>query len=165
MNLTRPVISVSDRIGSRAQRRNWVIALYAGFAAGCIVYSIAAQFGDRSMRAAGLVVVLMSFGVTAWGFWKLMRRTLINAPNISDADLDERYRERGRDATRRAYMTLGMLTAVVPLYVEIATTAERWTWMRNSTLIADLAWGLFLLALTLPTAIMAWTEPDPIADP
>ena len=164
MTYQRPHIPVSDRIGSRRQRRTWVVTLYGAFVAANLAYAATEHNPSHVLRAVGLAAVLVAFGLGGWAFWMLMRRTLVNAPNISDDDLDERFRDRGRDATRRAYFSLAALTCCVPFYVEVATTAERWPLLRNATLIADLSWALFLLALTLPTAIMAWTEPDPIAD-
>ncbi len=159
MTYERPSIPVDDRVLPKRLRRLQVVALYGSYAAGSAAYA-AGLHREAPFRFIALAVVLGAFAVGAWAFYGLTRRSLINAPNIRDADLDERYRERGRDATRRAYFTLGALCTLVPLYVEIATSAERWTWMRNPTLAVDLAWALFLLALTLPQAIMAWTEPD-----
>jgi hypothetical protein len=41
---------------------------------------------------------------------------------------------------------------------------DAWPAVRNYTVIEALFWGTFLLAISLPSAIIAWTEPDPLAE-
>jgi hypothetical protein len=36
--------------------------------------------------------------------------------------------------------------------------------VRNLTVIEALFWATFLLAISLPSAIIAWTEPDPLPE-
>ncbi|GAC1573252.1 MAG: hypothetical protein NVS3B7_04470 [Candidatus Elarobacter sp.] len=164
MTFERPHLPVDDRIGTRTRRRRQVATLYAGYVVACSILAATSHAPSIAVRITGLVVVVAIFFVAANAFWKLMGRTFVNAPNISDADLDERQRARAYSSLRTAYPVLGILTALVPLYAAVATTAEHWAVLRDPTLVADCAWALFLVAITLPTAILAWTEPDPLVE-
>jgi hypothetical protein len=54
-----------------------------------------------------------------------------------------------------------MFAAVSLLYM---MAGDAWPGLRNFTVIEALFWAIFLLAISLPSAIIAWTEPDPIAE-
>jgi len=90
-----------------------------------------------------------------------MGRTFVNAPNIRDAALDERQRSRRNDALARSYPVIGIFMALCLAYMMIG---DAWPAVRNFTVIEALFWAAFLLAISLPSAIIAWTEPDPLPE-
>jgi hypothetical protein len=157
-------VPVSDDVGSLRTRRRRVVALYGGFAAMCVIYRAAYGHGPLGWRIAGLIGVALAFGCFCYGFFTLLQRTYINAPNIGDYAFDERQRVRRDQAIRRAYPVIGAISGLVPLYAVIAITADKWQVLRDGYVVQCLAWTLFILTMTLPTAIMAWTEPDPLPE-
>lgn len=147
---------------SRASRRRRVVALYGGYVPIVPIYAIARAAHDRTIALVGLAILSICFAAFCYGFYTLMQRTFTNSANVEDEALDERQLERRNRAVFVAFRTLSVVLAVAPLWATIATTAERWTWLRDPSLIAFAAWSVFLLGLTLPTALLAWNEPDPI---
>ncbi len=150
--------------GSRATRRRRVVALYAGFAVFFPTYAIAHAAHDLTSKIGWLAITGIAFGCFCYGFYTLLQRTFINSPNAPDDAVDERQLDRRNRAVFVAYRALAIATAVVPLWLLVATTAERWAWLRDPNLLAFASWGLLLVGITLPTAILAWTEPDPLGD-
>lgn len=149
---------VSDRIGPRRGRRRKVVALYGSYFLIC--GSSAAQTLSHSKPGLIFALVLLLTGVAAaaYGFFGLMGRTFINAPNLRESVLDERQRQRRNDAIQRAFPALGMFSALCLLYAIVTgTMVPAW---RNETVVDALFWAVFLLCVSLPSAIIAWTEPD-----
>ncbi len=150
--------------GSLGTRRRRVIALYAGFAGLFPTYALAHGAHDIVVKLAWLGITGIAFGFFCYGFYTLLQRTFINSPNVSDDAIDERQRDRRNRAVFIAYRALAMSVAIVPFWVLVATTAPQWTWLRDPNLLAFASWALLLAGITLPTAILAWTEPDPLEE-
>jgi MFS family permease len=151
---------VSGQIGSRRRRRGSVVALYGSYVLACASVATA-NFATRPAQVIGLVLLIAGVAAAAYGVFTLLGRTFVNAPNIRDAALDERQRARRNEALVRAYPVIGMFTALSLLYV---MAGDAWPVVRNYTVIEALFWGAFLLAISLPSAIIAWTEPDPLVE-
>ena len=156
--LTRPV---SGRIGSRRRRRWRVVALYGSYVLICASAAIAANLTSPVARTCGAALLIAGVAAAAYGVLTLMGRTFVNAPNICDAALDERQRARRNEALARAYPIVGIFAALCLAYTILG---DAWTPLRNFTVIEAMFWGTFLLAISLPSAIIAWTEPDPIPE-
>ncbi len=156
--MTQPV---SGRIGSRNRRRWSVAALYGSYFLICGSAAIAANLTQPAAHACALILLVAGIAAAIYGVFTLMGRTLVNAPNIRDAALDERQRARRNDALSRAYPAIGIFAAVSLAYLMIG---DAWPSVRNFTVIEALCWGTFLLAISLPSSIIAWTEPDPIPE-
>ncbi len=163
-------LAVSDDYGPRSRRRREVIALYAGYAPIIPIYAVGydglAQHGRASaaLGAVFVIAMLICFAFFAYGFSALLQNTYVNAPNIRDERLDERWLERRNAAVLTAFRALGMILAAAALYAELALSSEHFAWMRNPYLVTWFLWLGAILGMTLPTAIMAWTEPDPMPD-
>ncbi len=152
---------VSGRIGSRRRRRWSVVALYGAYVLICASTVIVANFASRAVQAAGLALLVAGVAAAAYGVFTLLGRTFVNAPNIRDAALDERQRARRNEALVRAYPFVGIFAALGLVYMMIG---DAWPLVRNFTVIEALFWGVFLLAISLPSSIIAWTEPDPLPE-
>ncbi|WP_412026941.1 hypothetical protein [Deinococcus yunweiensis] len=76
-----------------------------------------------------------------------------------DSELDERQRRVRDEAYVNAYRLLCTLFILVRLYVMIGHDAGWWL-PRSSNELQATFWSGLLLASTLPSAILAWTEPD-----
>ena len=94
-----------------------------------------------------------------YGLMTLFTSWVWHAANNPDHDLDERQ-QRVRDrAYLYGYRGLGSAVVVVSVYAGIAFDNAWWlptTWNQVQAVV----WGVLLLAVTLPTAILAWIEPD-----
>jgi MFS family permease len=153
---------VSGRIGSRRRRRWSVVALYGSYVLICASAAITANLTTRPAYAVALALLLAGVAAAGYGVFTLMGRTFVNAPNIRDAALDERQRARRNDALARAYPVIGIFMALCLAYMMICD--DVWPRLRNFTVIEALFWAAFLLAISLPSAIIAWTEPDPLPE-
>ncbi len=152
---------VSDAIGSRTGRRRKVVALYGSYVLICAATATRALVDSTPGRILAGTLLLIGVVAAAYGFFSLMGRTFINAPNIRESALDERQRERRNDAIQRSLPVLGMVSALCLLYAMIVNTlVPAW---QNATVVEALFWAVFLLCVSLPSAIIAWTEPDPPA--
>jgi len=138
-----------------------VVALYGSYVLICASAAIAANLTTRPAHAGALALLLAGVAAAAYGVVTLMGRTFVNAPNIRDAALDERQRSRRNDALARSYPVIGIFMALCLAYMMIG---DAWPAVRNFTVIEALFWAAFLLAISLPSAIIAWTEPDPLPE-
>lgn len=110
-------------------------------------------------------VLLVMFGLTC-----VICMGALSMPNmlgISDGDqalLDERQRSVRNAMYVRAYQILGALLMTIGLYVYIASDSKTW-WLPQSSLeLQAVFWGIWVFVMTLPAALIAWLEPDPLEE-
>jgi len=100
-------------------------------------------------------------------FYTLSQLALPYAEDASGrATMDERQIQVSDRAFYRAYQILSAVFGLWVVYEAIARTNSRgWLW-RPETFdeYQALVWGYLLLSMTLPSAFIAWTEPDPPED-
>lgn len=146
----------------RSGRRTLVVATYAGYAS-----LIAALALGRTMPGFALAA-LPCGAVFVLALWHLVRATRPYSDEMAGTKLpefDERQdMVRGR-ANVRAYQIFSGVATLWIFYQALATDLQRkfpvWlpsTWDEHQVVV----WTTLLLALTLPAAIVAWTEPDPV---
>jgi hypothetical protein len=120
---------------TRAWRRRAVLAAYGGYALTVAIYLV--------------------------GFFALCSRSLgaWSIAHDSDSSLDE-HQQRVRDrAYRPSYWVVALILLLGTAYIQLADSSG-W-WLPSSTEASQgITWTLIFLAMTLPTAIIAWTEPD-----
>lgn len=151
-------LPVSDAIGSRTLRRRKVVALFAGYALmGLTALSIQFEPPPAVRIGIGLIFAIASIACI-WGFFSLLGRTAVNAPNISPLALDERQLARRHEAFSRTQPILGFAIAICAFYAAFAWVVPQ---LRAPGLMAYLLYGLLILGTTLPTAYLAWTEANP----
>jgi hypothetical protein len=94
----------------------------------------------------------------------LLAPHMLGVSDGADELLDERQRQRRNRTYLTAYQILGLLVMFAALYFYIAGTSGTW-WLPKSEYEFNVVfWGTMLLTTTLPTALSAWFEPDPIED-
>jgi hypothetical protein len=156
--MIRRSAAISDRIGSRAMRRAIVVALYGGG----VLYGTIMVFAQPFPRTMPLrvivpVIALAALIATAVGFCALLRPWWVNAPHLDESALDERMIARRNDSVFRAQ---GLMAQIFGLEV----IAWGLFMIRGVPLDPNLAtaflWSNFILAWTLSSAVLAWTEPD-----
>lgn len=139
---------------SQRQRRLLVLGLYGGF--GIFGWSGAAH--SLSLSAGSVAGGCALLGML-WAFWMLATR--VGLPDPSDPNLDERQLQRVYAVGYTAYGALFFLMLGGLVYLFFAQggvltlpyprSGDEWF----GPLLACLFMGM-----TLPTAILAWTEPD-----
>jgi hypothetical protein len=146
---------LSSRVGSRRFRRRLLIATYAAWIAVALIVKVL-SFGP--LPPFWLTQILLWANLIIQGVW-VGRRTIISTPALKDAELDERLVQIRNAAFRTAFRAF----ALVALIGWIAAIAAIQLQPNNEGFLN--AWliffGVALLASTLPTAIVAWREPDP----
>lgn len=144
-------------------RRTLVVATYAGYA--LLVGSLVL---GRTLHPGFGLAAVPSGVVFALALWHLVRATRPYSDEMAGTKLpefDERQdMVRGR-ANVRAYQIFSGVATLWIFYQALATDLRRkfpvWlpsTWDEHQVVV----WTTLLLALTLPAAIVAWTEPDPV---
>jgi hypothetical protein len=151
---------LSDDIGSRTSRRRKVVALYGSYFLICAATAARSLSDSLPGRIIAGALLLAGIAAAAYGFVSLMGRTFVNAPNIRESILDERQRQRRNDAIQRSLPAIGMFSAFCLAYTTISDTLI--PGLRNGAVAEAMFWGIFLLCVSLPSAIIAWTEPDPL---
>jgi uncharacterized membrane protein len=104
-----------------------------------------------------LVLIASTVFQIIWYVW--LGRTYVNAPRLADLELDERLVQVKNRAYRHAYLVFAPVAAIAWL-VSLAAVE----WQRNDQGKVEATVLLFAVAMlggTLPTAIVAWQEPDP----
>lgn len=153
---------VSVRIGRRSRRRRAVIALYVGYPAFVALLWLGSQLrhADASTLALATILPLVaSVAAMLTGGYVLLSRTAINLPNILERMLDERQRLVRDGAYRVAFRIVSGVLLVAALYMFMALSAG-WPLPRSGEAGHAIFWAVFVVTTTLPTAIIAWTEPD-----
>jgi hypothetical protein len=144
---------------TRRSRRGAVLAAYGGYLTMTGIWYLARRVDSLALwlLVIPLALVLMT------GLAVLLTSSVWHAANEPDPHLDERQ-QRVRDrAYLQSYRLLASLTSLAVLYGGLAWDNAWWlpsTWNQVQALV----WGVLLLTLTLPAAVVAWTEPDPPAE-
>jgi uncharacterized membrane protein len=155
-----PKPPISNKVGSRTLRRRVVVAMYGTW----LLVALAATLGVQAQgkwMTAGLIVlaigalITMTLSVTWLG-----RRTYVNSPQLADRELDERLVQIKNQAYRTAFRIFAAYVAVAwPLSLLVLFNNPAGRGATGAILIFA---SLGLLVTTLPTAIVAWREPDPV---
>ena len=141
----------------RNRRRALVIATYLGFIAFVLVTYRGLTAEPRWPSELAATAVLL-FVATAAAFVRLVTAPGYAADTV-DRRLDERQRLVRDRAYRIAYYVLTLLFGAFSLAVMYtAGSDDSWTSVRSAALL--LPWLTFLPG-SLPTAVVAWTEPEP----
>ncbi len=151
---------LSSRVGSRLLRRRVVIAMYGSWL--LIPLGFVLSFQARGSNLKHAIVDALALGavaiVTVSWIW-LGRRTYVNSPQLPDSELDERLLQVKNQAYRTAYRIFGALVLIAwPLSLLLLVNDPGGNGITTALLIFG---GVALLMTTLPTAIVAWREPDP----
>jgi hypothetical protein len=146
---------LSSRVGSRRFRRRLVIATYTGW---IVVAAIVKMLSYGPVRPFWLPMIMVATNIIIQAIW-VGRRTIISTPALADAELDERLVQTRNAAFRTAFRVFAGIT-LIGWIVSIAAIQLQPNdqGFLNAFLIFI---GVALLATTLPTAIVAWREPDP----
>jgi uncharacterized membrane protein len=153
-----PKPPVSNKVGSRSLRRKVVVAMYGSW----LLAALSAMLGDaqgQTMESGfGAVAIGGLLTMSVLLLW-LSRRTYVNAPQIADRELDERLVQIKNHAYRNAFKIFTAFVVVAwPLSLFLLFDQPNSHGITRAFAIFG-AVGLF--ASTLPTAVVAWREPDP----
>ncbi len=138
--------------------RRWtVVAVYVSYA--LLMAGMGAGATVLGPVPAAILSVLAGTGLIA-SLWLLFANTrLWHWGNAPDKDLDERQVQVRNLAYRYAYM--GVATLLMCWMMYMAFAVDKGLWLPKSYEQASaLVWGVMLLCLTLPSAILAWTEKE-----
>jgi hypothetical protein len=147
---------LSNRVGSRRFRRRMLVATYSAWIAVAVIVKVL-SFGP--LPPFSLTMILVAANVIIQGVW-VGRRTIISTPTLVDAELDERLVQIRNAAFRTAFRVfagvalIGWIVAMEAMQLQPNDAGRLNAWL--------IFFGVALLANTLPTAIVAWREPDPI---
>lgn len=145
------------RVGTRRNRRRVMLGMYGAWlliAASVTLWSLSSPRWFWSME---LVLLATTIFQLVWFVW--LGRTYVNAPRLADGELDERLLQVKNQAYRRAYLVLAPVAVIAWL---LSLAALDWQPNDHGKVVATvLVFAVALLAGTLPTAIVAWQEPDP----
>lgn len=143
-----------DRIGSRRSRQRLVVGAYGGW---LLVALLSKLFSPPDSIFPLIPLLPLANAVAALIF--LNRRTFINREVLAgDSGLDERLVQNRNRAFRVAFQVFAPVALIAWLLT--AVLLQRDTHGLNDAFLIYL--GVALLGTTLPTAIWAWREPDPV---
>jgi hypothetical protein len=137
----------------RRARRAVVATCYLGYVAMIACWAVLPQ----PLRWF-LVVPLALACVLAMGL--LLIPYVLGISDGPDKLLDERQIHRRNETYLNAYRGLGALVVLGSAYATLAAGNDR-LWAPSTSQTQAIAYGTLLVALTLPTAIGSWAEPDP----
>jgi hypothetical protein len=154
-----PKPPLSNRVGSRTLRRRVVIAMYGSWLLAALSAAMGVQAqGQWSSTGLAVLAVGSLVTMTVSAVW-LGRRTYVNSPQVADRELDERLVQIKNQAYRAAFRIFTSFVVVAwPLSLLLAAIEPGGRGTARGFLIY---FGVGLLVTTLPTAIVAWREPDP----
>lgn len=151
-------------VNSQARRRGLVLTLYASYALLVTCFALASATGP------GFVFTLALLPVGLLLVFAFLALSQIALPYSSEGvgvtlpPLDERQVQVRDRAFYRAYQILASIFGLWIVYESIARDMTRqWFWFPSTTdEYQAIVWGYLLVAMTLPSAVIAWTEPDAV---
>ncbi len=151
-----PVPRHLDRVGSRRSRRRLVVAVYGGWVL------VAALLRLLSSPDAIFPIIPVVPLVSALGVFILMsRRTFLNREVLAgDSGLDERLVQNRNRAFRLAYQVFTPVALIA--WPVTAVTLQTQSGNGAAATAFVIYSAAALLGPTLPAAIWAWREPDPV---
>ncbi len=163
--------SIVNKNSSRRRRRSVVVLMYLGVAGIPGTFAWWATFVPADPAPSGwlafMFVLLLISSVLVSSFivatFAALRASTQEVANEDDERLDERQRMVRNDAHRTAYYVLAR-AVMVPffLYFVLALALDGIpSWMVEPPIIASICFTFLHLVVTLPTAVLAWNEPDP----
>jgi hypothetical protein len=129
-----------------------ILAMYGAYPAGLVLLEARDAL---PATVAGLVLITLSFVLAA----RLWRSPWWRPGNAPDAQLDERELALRNRAYQRAYTLIGCGALLALIYVQLAFDGDdrlRWWLPASYEEASRLFWGVFLVAVTLPAALLAW---------
>jgi hypothetical protein len=149
-----------NRIGSRNFRRRLVLATYGGWFLIAAIVVVSSMTLPTPITPALAFPLLFIANAVVMGVW-FLRKTYISREVLStDAGLDERLVQNRNQAFRRAFQIFAPLVLLAwpsSLAVMAAEPGER-----GYNIAFVIYFAVAILAATLPTALWAWREPDPL---
>jgi hypothetical protein len=151
-----PVPRHLDRVGSRRSRRRRVVAVYGGWV---LVAALSRLLNSPDSIFPVIPVVPLASALGA--FILLSRRTFLNREVLAgDSGLDERLVQNRNRAFRLAYQ---VFTPVALIAWPVTAVTMQTQSGNGPTATAFVIYSAAaLLGPTLPAAIWAWREPDPV---
>lgn len=154
------ILSTPHRPASRSSRRRAALRPYLSYLAYAVLTLLALSLGQDSDLGLGLrllsMLALISMFVTGV---VLLRPARLGLPHTDQGRLDERQQAIVNASQLAAYRITAMLLTFSTLYLW-ASSEFGLPLPEHSLAWAALSFGVTLLVLTLPTALLAWTEPD-----
>ncbi len=160
MSDTRTALHRPAPPSGRTIRRALVLATYLGYMV------LVAMFWARSVRDLPnwfLLLILVPGFVTLLSFAGLYTSTYSMADQ-PDKRLDERQRMVRDRAYRLAYQVVATVLLLLIFYAMVAIDGGDLWFPRTLNQFSAIFWGAMLLTTSLPTAMIAWTEPDEVDD-
>jgi len=149
---------LSNRVGSRTLRRRVVIAMYGSWLLAMLSVALGDAQGQAMASLLGVLAIVSIVAMSLSAVW-LGRRTYVNSPQLADRELDERLVQVKNHAYRTAFkIFVGFIVVAWPVSLLLLFDQPGSHGFTRAFLIFA---GVGLLATTLPTAVVAWREPDP----
>lgn len=154
------VSNSSGHLAPLSQRRRAVLIGAAGFLV-LLLSQVLRGLGTESslwngLAAAGIVIMV-------FGWSRLVFPSFMGLPRPDQAHLDERQRAVLTAAYATAYQVLAaglMLTVAYGIAAQNLVALPRLPESGNTTVAVGLLW----VVISLPAAVLAWTEPDSGSD-
>lgn len=143
-------LGLANRPGSRRLRRRLVIGTWAVWLALALIVVF-------ELNPGGWLLMWAPTGI-AMLLW-LGGRRYVDTPSLAEGELDERLKQVGTSALATAYR---IFTPFILIALPLAIGAANWLPRDRAQTITGMAWlAAFMLGTTLPTMIVAWSEPEP----
>jgi hypothetical protein len=151
-----PVPTHLDRVGSRRARRRLVVAIYGGWVLIAILSKLLTP-----PDSIFFVIPVVPLASSAGALILLSRRTFLNREVLAgDSGLDERLVENRNRAFRTAFQIFAPVALIS--WLVSAVTVQVQSGDQGIATAFVIYSGAALLGTTLPAAIWAWREPDPV---
>jgi len=151
-----PVPAHLDRVGSRRSRRRLIVVVYVGWMLVAILSKLLTP-PDSILPVIPVVPLASSLGALIL----LSRRTFLSREVLAgDSGLDERLVQNRNLAFRTAFQIF--LPVALIAWLVSAVTMQVQSGDQGMATAFVIYSGAALLGTTLPAAIWAWREPDPV---
>jgi hypothetical protein len=139
-------------------RRRVVLATYVGYPLAVAIFWIAEA---ENLGVWFRILGLIAGTIHAIGFFALCTRGFLGwrIANDPDSALDEREQHICDRAYRPSYWAVATILLAAVVYIQLAAQYDWWMPNSGGAFVA-MNWIAVFVITTLPTAVIAWTEPD-----
>lgn len=153
-------VSRSRPLPSRQSRRRIVVMYGVGVSLIAVINLLSLAVHPQSLLwIALLLLYVVGVILTMYGGLKLSQPALQGLPQQAGATLDERQRERLSWAMAASYRAMSLLL-IAALLGFLFASDDVLGRLRNTAVGGGVAVAFLLLIPFLPSAVLAWTEPD-----
>lgn len=146
----------------KTQRRQVVVLCYGSALVAVVLGAIKTTGLSSSLDISFSILIMLGLLASGYAAIRLLQPKQLGISDGPDNELDERQLQVRNQAYLNAYRILGGFVVIGLAFASIFWNQVRQ--LPDSIALSAFFWLVILLAISLPAALLAWLEPEPIGE-